>query len=219
MVKDRRRVCVVAVDIKRSKQMRERGAAQETVRTMLRRLNHSYRTDKLADFMITLGDEFQGALWNPAKAYDVFLDLKQNLRLPFYCGLGLGGISTSISTRIVEMDGPAFHHAREALGSAKKLGKDLVIRTDSLELDRLINSLTALIVAVRNKRTRRQKTVVENLEARQVSRVDIARKMGVTKQAISKTLKSAAYNDIMEAEGVLRELLVNPTKFTMASKL
>lgn len=212
------RVCVVAVDLKRSRELARRAAAQRVIRAVLRKLNYAYKADKLADFMITLGDEFQGALRNPAKAYDVFLDLKRSLGVRFYCGLGIGAVSTPISKRIVEMDGPAFHHAREALDAAKKLGEELVVRTGNSELDRLLNSLTALIIDLRNKWTRKQRTVAESLQHRQASRMEIARKMGVTKQAISKMLRSAAYDDIVQAEGVLRELLVNPTKFTASSK-
>ena len=201
-------VCVITLDLKASRKISERIVIQREIKELLKALNRQYTPELLAEFMITLGDEFQGVLKTPAKVYDIFLAIHDQLHLPFYCGIGVGSIETELSRKVIEMDGPAFHRSREALEEAKKIDKELVVNSGNDTLDQILNALLALLSVIRSKWTKKQREIVAYLGGRpEIPQVEVARKFGVTKQSISKTLASAHWKTVETAEQVVRRLL------------
>jgi hypothetical protein len=71
---------------------------------------------------ITLADEWQVLTHQPAKLYQIVEEF-QHLFWPdnisLYAGMGIGSISTSLSKNIRNIDGPCFHHARQAINTVK----------------------------------------------------------------------------------------------------
>jgi len=197
--------CTITADIKESKKLKKRARIQERLKKSLNEINKKYHSELIAGFMITLGDEFQGVLKTPSCWYDVVLDLQEKLEFDIYYGIGVGSIDTEFSSKSTEMDGPSFHRSREALEEAKRLKRRIVIKTGGD--DTIINVILALMEAIKEGWTQRQKEIITFYRRhRGLSYEKIAENYGVTKQAISKILHAAHWNIITEAEDCIRKL-------------
>ena len=202
---------VITVDLKESRKMQDRALVQRRIRALIRRLNRRFGKDLQAEFVITRGDEFRGALVSPGKAYRVFKDIRHHLGawgVEFRCGVGLGTINTSLSKNVLEMDGPAFHRSRDALERSKREKTEMVINSGDERKDRTLNALVRLVSCLRKKWTKRQDQIIEYLETHQKAKhVDVARYARTSKQAISNILRRTNYRDVAEAERAIDELL------------
>lgn len=200
--------CVITVDIKGSRKLKNRAEVQSRVLDLLNSLNIKFRDFLIAEFTMTLGDEFQGVLKTTSVVLDVFKYLEKNLPVRFYCGVGIGSIDTPLSRKPSEMDGSAFHRSRDALEEAKKRKVELVFKSGNEETDFLLNSVTELILHVKSKWTRRQKDVINFLESQEnVKLSDAARRFRVSKQAISKIIRAAGWKAVRKAEKVVEYYL------------
>jgi len=217
--------CVITVDIKGSKKLKDRAVIQNEILNLLSNLNKKFSDHIIADFMITLGDEFQGVLKNTKPILKIFKYIKENLPVEFYCGVGVGSIETPLSRKPSEMDGSAFHRSREALEEAKKKRIEIVFKSDHEEIDFPLNSIMELILYVQNKWTKRQREVISFLESQKdVNLSVVAKHFRVSKQAISKIIRAAGWKAIRKAEKVVEHYLelleqskphmVNPLKTT-----
>lgn len=208
-------VCVVTVDIKGSRKLPNRDKVQLRTRQLLKRLNSLYAEKLLAPFEITLGDEFQGVLkvqWIEA-VWDIFKLLKNELGVPFYYGVGTGRINTPLARTLTmkpaEMDGEAFHASRKAVKTAKPMRVEFVFMTETYESFIEVNALVRLLLYVANKWTSRQRKVISLLEADpDTTNTEVAKQLGVTKQAISNALTRSGWTEFRDAETALRALLV-----------
>jgi hypothetical protein len=214
----RKQLIVITADIRGSKGLDQRARVQRALKRLVENLNTKFGKDLVAPFMITLGDEFQGVTRNPRAVLPIYLTIRNTLQTGFYCGVGVGGVLTPMSKRVVEMDGPAFHNSRDAVTTAKKRNRELVIRTGNHDADRVLNALASLTAALRNRWTRRQKQVVEMLEANGLSNVAVAIRLGISKQAVSKTIRRANYREVKEGDLALTGLLVNFMGLTIGGK-
>ena len=93
---------------------------RHSLRTDLNRRNR-WRPKIAAGFAIARGDEIQGLLYDATAVWEIV----HWLRCVFYevdwiIACGRGTISTARAPTAVEVDGPCFHAAREALESAKR---------------------------------------------------------------------------------------------------
>lgn len=203
---------VITVDLKESRKLRNRAIVQSRVRTLIRRLNREFGKDLQAGFVITRGDEFQGALVSLGKTYQIFKKIRYHLGaggVEFRCGVGFGEISTSLSKNVLEMDGPAFHRSRDALEKAKREKTEVVINSGDERKDRTLNALVRLVLCLMKKWTDRQIQVIEYLETHpNAKHIDVAKHARTSKQAISNIVRRTNYRDIIEAEQAIDELLV-----------
>jgi hypothetical protein len=102
------------------------------------------------------------------------------------------------------MDGEAFHRARTALKEAKRRRRTVYYSFDS-EAEVLFNALIALMYKQWLRLTVRQKRIAQLLKDQ--SPKDVARRLRISTQAISKTKKSAAMVELEEAADALRQSL------------
>lgn len=112
---------VMNFDIVDSRHMEKRQDFQYRLIDILEEANKKFHKELLGDFMITLGDEWQGLLQYPCH-YQSIIDYFQDALAPihFYCGIGVGELSIQdLSLTVNQLDGPAFHLARKAVESAK----------------------------------------------------------------------------------------------------
>lgn len=182
-------------------QPREREEVQLKIFRLLRQLNQKFSSNLLVKFTFTLGDEFQGVLKKLELALDVVRFLQDNLIATFYCGIGIGEITTPIKRSSSEMDGPAFHYSRAALLRAKKEKMGIVIISSEEGVDNRLNILIQLILHITNKWTNTQKKIISYLHDHpDASRTEIAKHFKVSKQDISKTLSRAGWKPIRKAE-------------------
>ena len=100
---------VTAIDLKEDE--------ENKLKKILDDINLKYKADIKANFLITLGDEFQGLLNSPVFAIEIVKYIQRELypvKLRF--GIGIGEISTEINQKAaVGADGPALFAAREMI--------------------------------------------------------------------------------------------------------
>ncbi|MFO7550787.1 MAG: SatD family protein [Haliea sp.] len=111
-------------DICGSRGVADREELQHTLQSVLEELNRVHATALASPFTITLGDEFQALLTTAKPIWEMVAVVEASLypvRVRF--GFGLGTIATAINPEAaLAMDGPAFHHARDAMTVLKEEG-------------------------------------------------------------------------------------------------
>jgi len=143
---------VVIADVRGSRKMGldERYEGQLFLKSAIIQVNEDYDDRIEAPFMITRGDEFQGVLRDMQSALNSIFEFERllfPLRLRY--GIGRGAIQRMGSDIPIEMDGPAFHRASSALNEVKKKKQFIAFNTDIPEVDGLINTIFALLSAIR----------------------------------------------------------------------
>lgn len=123
---------VMIFDIKDSKQLPDREAVQYKLIDTIKEVNKEYSSIIASDFIITIGDEWQGLLKYPCNYQNIieFFNKKLN-HLNIYCGIGIGVITIhNFELTVNQLDGPAFHLARNAIKIAKEKNISLVVLKD-----------------------------------------------------------------------------------------
>lgn len=122
---------VVIFDIKGSRQLSNRQEVQYQLIDAIKRVNEKYSDMLASDFIITIGDEWQGLLKYPADYQEIINEFSRLLDIEFYCGVGIGEITVhDFELTVNQLDGPAFYLARDAIKKAKIGSKALVVRKD-----------------------------------------------------------------------------------------
>lgn len=194
------RVCVITFDVRGSRTVKDRAALQASIRTLLNELNSKFNDTIVANFTLTLGDEFQGVLKSPSPFLRVVKLVRECLPVKVYCGVGMGEVLTPLSRMPGEMDGPAFHRSRQALEEAKRRRIELVVRSGEEIVDSLVNPLSLLILHVMSGWTKRQREVISLIESGEHRTLsEIARKLSVSKQSVSKIVRSSGWRIVNDA--------------------
>ena len=210
--------CAVIGDLVASKEISDRGQAQARVKEVIAEINNKYKEELAAKLMIYAGDEVQGLLATPAVSYKLVQELKRKLApLEVAFGLGVGGLTTALPSNPVtwELDGSAYHQARQMIEQAKKKKPTICYSFDQSIVKRegigaLINSLLYFIESNQANRTQRQQQVVklyQNLQSQEVT----AEELGISQVAVSKILNNALYYQVQQAEASLNHYLNNFT--------
>ena len=202
--------CVITVDIKSSTTLNgyQRELIQKRIFDVIERLKEKLAED-LFTIGMTAGDEFQVVINSPEKAIDIFRFLRDNLGTKFYFGMGIGSVeAVAEDLQPSEMYGSAFYSSRKALDRAKKKQVEIVFSTGDEKLDFQLNTLIELIQFVRRKWTKRQREILNFMESHEeIKQKDIAEHFGVSKQAISKTIKASGFELVRRAERLIETLL------------
>ncbi|MGH7754028.1 MAG: SatD family protein [Gemmatimonadales bacterium] len=96
---------------------------QNGLRDTMQEFNARWRKERSARFAITGGDELQGLLRSPRAVWDITHALRHRFRdADWVVAWGRGPVATRIPDGAAadELDGPCFHHARDALAAAKR---------------------------------------------------------------------------------------------------
>ncbi len=147
-------VVVIIADVRGSKKMAvdERHEGQLFLKSAIVQVNENFTDDIEAPFMITRGDEFQGVLKNMSSGLKIMLEFERLLfPLDLRYGLGRGVIQKMGSNIPIEMDGPAFHRANEAVNLAKKKKLFIQCKTWNNGFDILINNIFLLMYAIKSR--------------------------------------------------------------------
>lgn len=206
---ERSRTTAFIGDISASRDLEadDRRDVQERLGDLLERINGELEDAVLADFTITVGDEFQGLLVRPGALPELMWRLRDRLpRLRFWTGVGFGRLDTELEERAVGMDGPAFHRAREALEVAHDEGLHGGVFSGFGEDDRVLGGLSRLLDWQRQGFTDAQREAIRHVR-RGESQTEAAEEIGVSRQAVSKRLAAAGWRAYRDAEQSLRELL------------
>lgn len=198
--------CAIIGDINRSRSLAGRAGVQRKFAAAVDSINKEFKTSTASKFLVTLGDEFQGLLATPEQSYDLVRRFQDLMRpVPFAFGVGIGTLSTPLrKDKALGMDGEAFHRARKALSEAKSRKRTVCYSFNS-ESEVLVNALIALMDKQWFRLTKRQRRIAQLLKEQ--SPKEVAQRLRISTQAISKTRRSAGMVELGEAADALRQFL------------
>lgn len=200
---------VVIGDIVRSRRLGrpERARAQAQLKRVLLRINRDYKKSICTPLQFTGGDELQGVFRTAVLVFEVINRIREAIfPVPVRFGIGIGDITTPLARRPQEMDGPAFHRARDALKSAKEFLGHTCLSSGEPGRDEMVNAWLDALGFIRSGWSARAREVIrlhEELHALE----PIAKKLGISMQAVSKHLRVTGYKAYVRGEKVMLGLL------------
>jgi len=208
----------VIADIKGSKTIENREEVQKKLKKTLLNLNKKYSTFIASKFTITLGDEFQGLLFNGVKIIPIISEIEQEMYpITIRYGIGIGEITTQIDPDLaIGADGPGYYRAREALEFLKQIEKKkqagkATIRIEAVEKQfppiELINTIFTLLTAIKDSWTERQRETIWNMLNYQDSQIAVAERLGITQPSVQKNLVKGSYYEYKDALDVVQKIL------------
>lgn len=194
-------------DLVDSRTLDDRAAVQVRFRDGIDRLNGALSSRLVVPLKLTAGDEVQGLMEEADVLVDIVIALSDAVapaRLSW--GVGRGDLATELNDDVSILDGPCFHHARDAVNAAKRASRWLAAEGFGEPEGTVLAGLMNLIGAIRSEWTPRQAEVVREARGRKQS--EVAEDLAVNRSTISRTLQSAHYDEVLEGEEAARALLL-----------
>ena len=156
-------------------------------------------------FERTAGDEVQGLVSDPEGVIAV---IERTMRSQGWSiGLGIGELDTPLPGSVREARGPALLCARDAVEAAKKApAVHLAVRGGSASAVSEVEAMLRLMGVVLRRRTPGQWRVIAAVAAAG-TRAKAAQDLGITVQAISKSLLASADDVVADGYPLLARLL------------
>jgi hypothetical protein len=196
---------VIIADVRGSKKMAndERYEGQLFLKSAIIQINENFSKSIEAPFMITRGDEFQGVTKDLASGLEIMLEFERLLfPLKLRYGIGKGEIQKMGSSIPIEMDGPAFHRANDAVNRAKKKKLFLLCNSGDEANDILINNIFLLMNSIKSRWNENNYERYWNYKS--LGTFDkVAKKENVSPQAIWDSMQNMRTIDIITAENEL----------------
>lgn len=175
---------------------------------VLAELNQGCRSAILSNFIITLGDEFQGLLHDPSVIPDLIWQIWVAIpEIEVRFGIGYGELATPLKREAaIGMDGPAFYRARTAIRTAwrdKALGGVYDGFNDD---DAVLGGISRILHEHRSRWSVHQQEVIKMIREGR-SQTEIASMIHVTPQAVNARLRTSGWAAYREAEDALRIVL------------
>jgi SatD family (SatD) len=184
-----------------------RGPLQKKFGDLMVRLNRDYRKMIAAKFVITLGDEFQGLLRSATVIPELIWHLEEDFpACPFRVAIGLGRLDTPLQKYAINIDGPALHSARTAIEYAKKTKALGGVFRGFGDLDEILNGMARLLWFQRSRWTNAQRKIASLLR-QGMSQTEVASKLGIKKQVVSRQVLACGYSPYMAADRAWRMIL------------
>jgi hypothetical protein len=178
-----------------------RQALQQQLRAALTTANRKWRKTISARFAITLGDQLEGLLTLEAPLWDIVHYLRAELVGDWIIACGRGPLSTAPGPSVIELDGPCFHEAREALERAKQ--QRLVLAFGGY--DAVANAFGAYYSALYWTWTSRQRQAAALL--RTMEPAAVAERLGVDRSAISHLTRRISWRQVEAGDAAFRKYL------------
>lgn len=209
---------VIIGDIKKSRTIKERSEVQEKLKRTLKAVNEKYASDIAAQFMITLGDEFQGLLDKGEHILDIMKEIQVNMhpvRLRF--GIGVGSVSTKVDqTQTREIDGSCYHNARSAIEYLKQNEKrnhnievdiKISVEEDVCETACLINTVFSLMAVIEQGWSERQRAIIYDFSHYQDGQEKCAARLGIAQSSVQRSLMNSNYYAYAQAYKTVNQIL------------
>lgn len=191
-------------DIKNSRQISNREEVQEQFRSILQSINEKYADDIASQFIIALGDSFQGLLKNKQAIMNIIFEIELAMSpVELRFGIGLGDVSTTIQRKnSMEMDGTAYHRARQMIETIEtnenkytQSETNIMIFSgeDFQQTDRLLNAVLSLATGLKSKWSKRQKEVMYAYFTHGENQYKTAELLGIGQSTVNKALNGAKY--------------------------
>lgn len=186
---------------------RRSGDSADWLRRLCVDLDERYRSERLARFGFTQGDELQGLLRLTADPLSAVLvaGLHEE-RQPMRWSIAFGEILTGRGPA-TQRNGPAFVTARQRLVQAKAARDDLVIATGDAESDGLLGDLAPLLAALIDELTARQRTIARLLLVDGLRQAEVAARLQVSRATISVVAGRGKVREIGRLARALRTIV------------
>ena len=200
---------VLLGDVISSRRISDRDKFQNKFEEILKKINTAYVEDIVADFKILKGiDEFGGVLSTMSNIYKIINEISEQLHpnmtrfvLIFdYIDAGMETFDIS------KMDGPAFHKASDTMSTLKKSKLMFEMSVSDKIIDTAITGQINLILLTKKNWSLKQHQIVREYKSTN-NQKDVAKKLGVTQQAVSKTLNKVMWKEIFLIEEKLNYII------------
>ena len=178
-----------------------RQALQQQLRSVLTATNRRWRKGIASKFAITLGDQLEGLLSLEAPLWDIVHYLRAELDGDWIIACGRGPLTTALGPSVIELDGPCFHEAREALVRAKK--ERMVLAFGGY--DDIASAYSAYYSALYWTWTSRQRQAAALL--RTMEPAAVADRLGVDRSAISHLTRRISWRQVEAGDAAFRKHL------------
>jgi hypothetical protein len=157
----------------------------------------------------TVGDEVQAVAGDAQLTVDLALAV---LRLgEWSVGIGAGPVDEPLPSEARAGSGPAFLHARTAVERAKSRLRPVPIAVEAAQPDRAreCEAVLTVVGAIMSRRTPAGWAVIDALTASgsRPSQDELARRLGITQQAVSQRLRTALWAEEQAVRPVAARLL------------
>lgn len=205
-------------DIVKSKKIIDRYEIQNKLNTVLKKINEKYADEIASNFMITLGDEFQGLLKSGKNVIRIISEIEiELLPIQLRFGIGIGKIDTEIKRDIpLGADGPAYHNARKMINELKEKEKKyetnysnimICSQGDNKQIDMLLNSILSLCSTLKTNWTSRQTEIIRCYIESNKNQHKSAEKLGITQSSVNKALNKSNYYTYQNAIDIVSSTL------------
>ena len=205
-------------DIINSKKINDRLETQEKLKLFLEEINLYYKNDIAANFIITLGDEFQGLLKNKNNVMKIICEIEMAITpIELRFGIGIGDISTDINfDNSSEIDGPAYHRARKMIKEIEsrkfqytERHSNIMICSEenNIEIDELLNSILSVCTALKSKWTDRQKEIIYAYLSNDENQYKAAHILNIGQPSVNKALNNARFYSYKSAIDTVNSFL------------
>ncbi|MDO9517151.1 MAG: SatD family protein [Methanosarcinaceae archaeon] len=200
---------VLLGDVISSRRISDRERFQNEFEEVLEKINTVYVEDIFANFKILKGiDEIGGVLSTMSNVYKIINEILEQLhpnRIRFvlifdYIDIGLETFDIS------KMDGPVFHKASDTLSTLKKSKLMFEMSISDKMIDTAITGQINLILLTKKNWSLKQHQIVREYK-RTNNQDDVAKKLGITQQAVSKTLNKIMWKEIYLIEKKLNYII------------
>lgn len=164
-----------------------------------------YRSRELVrPFDRTAGDEVQAVTDDPAAVVDIALAL---VATPHWSvGIGIGPVELPLPRTTRAGRGAAFEAARDAVNRAKSAPTALAVTGPDIDAATDVETAATLLALVITRRTSHGAEAVE-LARTGLSQTEIARTLGISKQAVSQRLSTAGWHSETAGRRLVERLL------------
>lgn len=193
---------VITMDVIGSKELFSRGYSKDEFYRSAGRASEVMAGRLLTRFTISRGDEIQGVILNPEDIPEVVRNLRYFfLPAKLRIGIGIGTVDEPVVYgNSWEMDGQAFHRAREALDAVKDIRVPCTrVVSGYPDTDSTADVIFLLIDAIKSKWTLPQWEAVYAYESCGTYRA-AGEMLGVAAQNVAKRCKAAMWNSVKEGE-------------------
>jgi len=197
-------------DLMESKKIQARGEIQEKLKEVLNSINSIYTNDISSNFIITLGDEFQGLLCRGENVMKILSEIEDRMYpVKIRFGIGVGAITTEINRSMaIGADGPAYYKAREAMEYLREQEKRKQTVTANMrfefedgnqEIETMINTILGLLTVMKNSWSNRQREVISDMMKHQDSQKNAAQRLNIQQPTVQKILSKGNYYSYKDA--------------------
>ncbi|MGD1821963.1 MAG: SatD family protein [Pleomorphochaeta sp.] len=184
----------------------KRNLYQDKLKKVLSQINKVYESEIISNFIITLGDEFQGVIKNASHLFEIIEMIEiamEPVELRF--GIGVGILLTEIDRKAsLGSDGPAYHRARKSITLLKN-NKDniqnILIDSSNTIFDKEINSHLYWVCRTYNTWSMLQRKIVKyKMYDKTLTQKEIAKNLDIDQSLVSRTLKASLYDNYFNSK-------------------